>query len=338
MAGAHRYRPCVGRSYSPTSTGTAGRCWELGASAANRVARLSLACDCAQMSDAFNAVVSAAERDDRIVGLVLGGSRGKGLGSSRSDYDVYLVVADGTDPTAIVPSVDYSDRLDLIGVWTASAFADYAIGDGNDWNRYNFAHLQPPVDKLGSLQGLCDAKEWLPAGEARATAAGLLDAYLNYRFRAAKNHADGNLEAAALDAAESLLVMLDFIFTAERRARPYNKFLSWETCEASPREGLGDRDAPLHADTTGSHSGCRTASWLLPGGGGCGPPPRVRRDLERVAPFRAGADEVRKPLIAGDERQHTARPGNAHMCNSRAVHSARPITGISRALLTGSPA
>lgn len=180
------------------------------------------------MSDAFNAVVSAAERDDRIVGLVLGGSRGKGLGSSRSDYDVYVVVADGTDPTAIVPSVDYSDGLDLIGVWTASAFADYAIGDGNDWNRYNFAHLQPPVDKLGSLQGLCDAKEWLPAGEARASAAGLLDAYLNYRFRAAKNHADGNLEAAAIDAAESLLVMLDFIFTAERRARPYNKFLSWE--------------------------------------------------------------------------------------------------------------
>jgi hypothetical protein len=56
----------------------------------------------------------------------------------------------------------------------------------------------------------------------------LLDAYLNYRFRAAKNHADGNLDAAAVDAAESLFVMLDFIFTAERRARPYNKFLACE--------------------------------------------------------------------------------------------------------------
>lgn len=213
---------------SPTSTGAAGHRWELAATGRNRVARLSLGCDCAQMSDAFNSVVSAAERDDRIVGVVLGGSRGKGLGSSRSDYDVYLVVADGTDPTAIEPYVDYTDGIDLVGVWTASAFADYAIGDGNDWNRYNFAHLRPAIDKLGSLQGLCDAKEWLPATEARATAARLLDAYLNYRFRAAKNHADGNLEAAALDAAESTLVMLDFIFTAERRARPYNKFLSWE--------------------------------------------------------------------------------------------------------------
>jgi hypothetical protein len=180
------------------------------------------------MSDAFMALVTAAERDDRIVGLVLGGSRGKGLGTLRSDYDVYLVVADGVDPEAIETAVDYSDGIDRVGVWTVAAFAAYAIGDGNDWNRYNFAHLKPAVDKLGSLQGLCDAKEWLPADEARSTAEGLLMAYLNYRFRAAKNHADGNLDAAAMDAAETMFVMLDFIFTTERRARPYNKFLAWE--------------------------------------------------------------------------------------------------------------
>jgi hypothetical protein len=180
------------------------------------------------MSAAFTKLVSAAERDERIVGLVLGGSRGKGLGTSRSDYDVYLVVADGADPETIETDVDYSDGIDLIGVWTVAEFAAYAIGDGNEWNRYNFAHLHPTVDKLGSLQGLCDVKEWLPVDEARATAEGLLDAYLNYRFRAAKNHVDGNLDAAAMDAAETTFVMLDFIFTAEARARPYNKFLSWE--------------------------------------------------------------------------------------------------------------
>ena len=46
--------------------------------------------------------------------------------------------------------VDYSHGIDLAGVWTVSAFAAYAIGDGNDWNRYNFAHLQPAVDKVGT--------------------------------------------------------------------------------------------------------------------------------------------------------------------------------------------
>lgn len=241
----------------PGHTATAGS-WP---ALRNRVARLSLACNCARMSNAFNSVVSAARHDDRIVGLVLGGSRGKGLGNWRSDYDVYLVVADETDPSAIASNGDYRDGIDLVGVWTASAFAAYAIGDGNDWNRYNFAHLRPPIDKPGSIQGLCDAKEWLPATEARATAAGLLDAYMNYRFRAAKNHVDGNLEAAALDAAESSLVLLDFIFTAERRARPYNKFLSWElathplandwgiaTLPSTTTELVRTADAPLQAN------------------------------------------------------------------------------------------
>jgi hypothetical protein len=77
-------------------------------------------CLCAQMSDAFRTLVSAVEGDDRIVGLVLGGSRGKGLGTSRSDYDVYLVAADGADPKTIEKYVDYSDGIDLIGVWTVA--------------------------------------------------------------------------------------------------------------------------------------------------------------------------------------------------------------------------
>jgi hypothetical protein len=169
-----------------------------------------------------------AERDDRIVGLVLGGSRGKGLGTARSDYDVYIVVSDDTDPASIEVAVDYEDGIDLVGVWTTATFASYAVGDGNDWNRYNFAHLKPSVDKLGFLQAICDDKEWLPADEAHASAEVLVDVYLNYRFRSAKNHADGNLDAAALDVAETVVAMLDLMFVAERRARPYNKFLSWE--------------------------------------------------------------------------------------------------------------
>jgi hypothetical protein len=49
------------------------------------------------------------------------------------------------------------------------------VGDGNDWNRYNFAHLQPAVDKLGTLQAVSDAKEWLDPQGARASAALMLD-------------------------------------------------------------------------------------------------------------------------------------------------------------------
>jgi hypothetical protein len=180
------------------------------------------------VTEVFTTLVSTAERDDRIVGIVLGGSRGKGLATERSDFDVYVVVADDVDPKTITLDVDYRDGIDLAGVWTLGAFADYALGDSSDWNRYNFAHLTPSVDKLGLVQGLCDAKEWLPPDEARTRAELLIDVYLNYRYRAAKNHADGNMAAAGIDAAESAFAMLDFIFTSERRARPYNKFLAWE--------------------------------------------------------------------------------------------------------------
>jgi hypothetical protein len=191
-------------------------------------------CDHAAVSDGYARLVSAAEADDRIVGLLLGGSRGKGLATARSDYDVYVVVADGVDPAAVSPAaaepaVDYErDGIDLVGVWTVSAFAAYGIGDGNDWNRYNFAHLTPTVDKLGVLTDLCAAKERLADSAARSKAAALLDGYLNYRFRAAKNHRDGNVEATVLDVAESVPFLLDFAFTTERRVRPYNKFLEWE--------------------------------------------------------------------------------------------------------------
>lgn len=180
------------------------------------------------LSEAFAKLVETVEHDDRFVGLLLGGSRGKGLGTERSDYGVYVVVADDVDPQAIQFDVDYRDGIDLVGVWPVSAFATYAVGDGNDWNRYNFAHLQPAVDKLGTLQAVSDAKEWLDPAGAHASAALMLDGYLNYRFRAAKNRVDGNLDAVALDVVESVLFMLDFVFTSERRVRPYSKFLAWE--------------------------------------------------------------------------------------------------------------
>lgn len=181
------------------------------------------------MPDGFARLVRAAESDDRIVGLVLGGSRGKGLGTARSDHDAYVVVGDGVDPASLETGIDYErDGVDLAGVWTVSGFAAYAVDDGNDWNRYNFAHLTPTVDKLGVLADLCAAKEWLPEAAARSQAAERLDGYLNFRYRAAKNRRDGNADAAALDAAESVLLLLDFAFTSERRVRPYNKFLAWE--------------------------------------------------------------------------------------------------------------
>jgi hypothetical protein len=107
--------------------------------------------------------------------------------------------------------------------------AHAAVGSAEEWNRYNFAHLVPVVDKThGELQRICDGKEFLPEALAESRAAALLDAYVNSYYRSLKNDRDGNQHAARLDAGESVARLIAFAFCAERRVAPYNKFLAWE--------------------------------------------------------------------------------------------------------------
>lgn len=186
------------------------------------------------MTTGFDRLLQRARQEQAVLGVVLGGSRGKGLGTAHSDWDVYVVVRREDD----VPRVraDLSDAvlpgvIDLCGVFTLDQFEKHAaVGDGDEWNRYNFAHLVPSLDRTREqvLQRLCDEKEWLPSQVAEARAAGALDAFLNSYYRVLKNDRDGNAFAASLDAAEAVPRLLDFVFTAEHRVRPYNKFLAWE--------------------------------------------------------------------------------------------------------------
>ena len=185
------------------------------------------------MSEAFDRLLQRATDDAGVVGLVVGGSRGKGLGTANSDWDVYVVVQRNDDLARgrVALLAGASRDIDLCGVFTLAQFEGHAaVGGSDEWNRYNFAHLAPALDRTPGrlLQGLCDAKEWLPEPVARDRAGAALDAYLNSYHRALKNGRDGNHVAASLDAAEAVPSLLQFVFTAERRVRPYNKFLAWE--------------------------------------------------------------------------------------------------------------
>lgn len=183
------------------------------------------------MSDPLVALVPVLAVDDRVVGLVVGGSRGKGLATSASDWDVYLVIANGVNAEDVLAELDLSHpQLDLCAVLTVDEFEAHAQpGSADAWNSYNFAHLRPTLDKTGgTLQKLCDAKEYIPAEVSRDAGAALLDGYINSCFRSLKNYHDGNLTASGLDAAESVPQLVAFAFAAERRVAPYNKFLSWE--------------------------------------------------------------------------------------------------------------
>ncbi len=207
-----------------TSNGRRRRC--LGPPLAN-----SRWCKTGLMTSPFDRLLARATADQRVLGVVLGGGRGKGFATEYSDWDVYVATVEGADNAGIRADLDAgSDDLELLWVASLDAFRSHAtVGTDDEWNAYNFVHLKPDLDRSdGELKAICDSKEFLPPEYARSKATRFLDGYLNSLYRSLKNQRDGNLVAAHLDAAESVCHLLGFIFAAEGRVRPYNKFLIWE--------------------------------------------------------------------------------------------------------------
>jgi hypothetical protein len=177
--------------------------------------------------EAFAALVDAARRDPAVAGVVLSGSQAReGMATHRSDHDVYVVTHDGAT-TAIAPR--RGTGLDVVVVPLA-AFRVWGLPEsGSDWDRYAFVHARVVHDTPdGLVAGLVARKATLTADEARALAAGTLDAFANSTYRALKNHRDGRETEGRLDAAEAIPFLLTHAFALERRVRPYNKYLGWE--------------------------------------------------------------------------------------------------------------
>lgn len=162
--------------------------------------------------------------------MVLGGSRGKDPDyvTPLSDYDVYVIVADEEtrDEYAARFPTRHGDPVEVV-VATLDSYRAHALpGSGSEWNAYTFAHVTPTLDRLDGEIGLLTIQK--AQRDPDMTAPDLLDGYINSYYRAWKNHRDGLLNEARLDAAESVPWFLDFLFAAYGRIRPYNKWLPWE--------------------------------------------------------------------------------------------------------------
>jgi hypothetical protein len=174
----------------------------------------------------FESLLAEAEADEDVVGVVLGGSRGKGdLATDLSDYDVYVILRDDAayERWAARHPLRHGDPVEVITT-TLDRFREHALpGSPTAWNAYTFAHVDPVLDR-GGIAELVAAKnrvEPTSAGEP-------LDDYINCYYRSLKNARDGRPLAARLDAAESVPAFLEFLFAAFGRVRPYNKWLRWE--------------------------------------------------------------------------------------------------------------
>lgn len=176
----------------------------------------------------FDELVEDARCDPNIVGLVLGGSRGKGAYIREyTDYHAYVILTDGASTDEYLrrfPS-RHGDSVEYL-FHSLDGFRKHALpGTESRWNAYTFAHVEPVVDKLdGEIGRIVRAKGVASPGAD----ADSLDGYINAYYRSARNLGDGRVLESHLDAAESVSWFLEFLFAAHGRVRPYNKWLIWE--------------------------------------------------------------------------------------------------------------
>jgi hypothetical protein len=176
----------------------------------------------------FAALLEHARDDPNIVGLLLTGSRGLGAYvTPDSDFDAYVILRDGAllDEYAERFPSEHGDPVEYILLSLESFRAHALPGSPSRWNAYTFAHVEPLLDKLGGEIGRIAVAKTMPGPD---DARDFFGGYVNLYYRARKNLAAGRQLEGRLDAAESLPWLLDFVFAAHGRVRPFNKWLRWE--------------------------------------------------------------------------------------------------------------
>lgn len=171
---------------------------------------------------------NTAEHGDDFVAMVLSGSAGRDMTTSRSDLDVYVVL---TDEGLGRRSTTHSEVVDEAAVTVSELDCLPPFGTEGWYFRWSFAWAPVLMDR--SSGRVSDAVRRQATVDAPETESILLkhdrlDGWLNYAYRALKNDRDGRALERRLDAAESVPWLLDVIFSLAGRVRPYHKYLPWE--------------------------------------------------------------------------------------------------------------
>jgi hypothetical protein len=101
----------------------------------------------------FNSLVESAREDQRVLGLVLTGSRGRSAFVRHdSDWDVRLVVRD--EDFGACEAVYDTERGSPVevAVFSLSEFEQAGeLGTPNEWDRYSYVHAELVLDKDGRI-------------------------------------------------------------------------------------------------------------------------------------------------------------------------------------------
>jgi predicted nucleotidyltransferase len=192
--------------------------------------------------DILDQVLARAAGDRNVRGVILSGSRARGVENARSDYDITIVVSEQAQPWRHSTRTDTLDEV----VCTVEALADTSV----HWQRYAYRGAKVLLDRLnGGIAELVDRQATLSVEEAALHARTSLDAYINQLYRCAKSRRDGLADAALLDEMESLPWLLETVFALHGRLRPYNKYLRWELESFPLADGWNTALAPERVAT-----------------------------------------------------------------------------------------
>jgi predicted nucleotidyltransferase len=191
-----------------------------------------------QHSDALSSVLDLAERDERILGVVVSGSVARGMATEHSDVDAYVVTSETVPGWETVRT----HEIDTIYM-PLDELLDIPCDPGHWYDRWSFAYAQVLLDRGGIAEAV-NAQARLTPQEVQACLGHYLDAYINYAYRSLKAHRDGRTFEQRLDAVESIRPLLWCVFAFHGRVRPYNKYLRWELTQHPFTDRIWSR-APL---------------------------------------------------------------------------------------------
>jgi hypothetical protein len=184
-----------------------------------------------ELENKYEEVLEESKNNKDILGLFLGGSRGKSNDfiTKESDMDIYVILSDSASSELKGKLEAYRSSWFEIRILTLSEFKKYAeFGSDKDWDRYNFSHNKAIIDKTEEIQKLMDEKGILPENAREKLIKDSIDAYLNQVYRSAKYWRDDRKLSAYIEATESLPFLMTALYALENRLKPYNKYFEWE--------------------------------------------------------------------------------------------------------------
>jgi hypothetical protein len=186
-------------------------------------------------------LVAEAAADPDTQGLLLHGSRSRGLARDDSDYDVLRIVTDqaraaraAAETLLELRTLPDGTRLDIL-YQSPGRLAEIAANPA--WWTATYLHARVLLDKTGAITAAVDAIRSRAGVRARELIDDHYDEYLTFFVRSLKAWRGGRPLGARLAAAQSARCLITLLFAAQDRWEPYLDHMDLDLPELEAAQG-----------------------------------------------------------------------------------------------------